>query len=536
LTADESDPRIPAGIDATERILAMFRQYGPNYRWWVTSVAMLGGFATLLTGTIINVAIPDIMGSLGMTPEEAQWLSTGFLASTTVTMLLAAWAIETFGMARTFIASMTIFLIGSIMGGIATSGEALIVARIVQGAGTGLMTPVTMLIIFQVFPIHRRGSAMGIQSVGMILAPAIGPALGGWLIDNFDWRYVFLLAIPFVMVSVPMALVFMPEREADARSPNFDWTGVALLTVFLASLLIMLSNGEKYEWGSTFVAAYLLITLTSGIAFLYWEAYVPDPMFNLTLFKHLPFAAASLVTFILGAGLYGSTYLVPLFLQLVQGLTPTDSGVLMVPAGLAMAAMSPLAGRLSDTLPPRNLILLGLTIFGVSALLFSHVDSNTPFVDMLTWAMLGRIGLAIVFPSLTTTSLKQLPLHLLAQGSGAINFLRQLGGAFGVNLLTILLQQRTHFHVDALTVAQDPSHTATTQLMHRVGDLATSAGFVGPFSDASAMSVLATMLYSQGSTLAFRDSFLAVAVVFFVCLVPVMFMDNSHPARQPARQ
>ena len=535
MTADD-DSRIPAGIDATERVRAMFRQYGPNYRWWVTAVAMLGGFATLLTGTIINVAIPDIMGSLGMTPEEAQWLSTGFLASTTVTMLLAAWAIETFGMARTFIASMTIFLIGSIMGGIATSGEALIVARIVQGAGTGLMTPVSMLIIFQVFPVHRRGSAMGIQSVGMILAPAIGPALGGWLIDNFDWRYVFLLAIPFVMVSLPLALLFMPDREADARSPKFDWTGVVLLTVFLASLLILLSNGEKYGWESTFVAAYLLVTLTSGIAFLYWETYVSDPMFNLELFRSVPFAAASVVTFILGAGLYGSTYLVPLFLQLVQGLTPTDSGVLMIPAGLAMAAMSPLAGRLSDTLPPRNLILLGLSIFGVSSLLFSQVDLNTPVVDMLTWALIGRIGMAIVFPSLTTTSLRPLPLHLLAQGSGAINFLRQLGGAFGVNLLTILQQQRTHFHVDALTVAQQPGMTATTELLHRVSEMAASGGVVAPYSSASAMSVLATMLYGQGSMLAFRDSFLAVAVVFFVCLVPVLFMENPQPAAGPTRQ
>ena len=259
-------------------------------------------------------------------------------------------------------------------------------------------------------------------------------------------------------------------------------------------------------------------------------------MFNLELFRSVPFAAASVVTFILGAGLYGSTYLVPLFLQLVQGLTPTDSGVLMIPAGLAMAAMSPLAGRLSDTLPPRNLILLGLSIFGVSSLLFSRVDLNTPVIDMLTWALIGRIGMAIVFPSLTTTSLRPLPLHLLAEGSGAINFLRQLGGAFGVNLLTILQQQRTHFHVDALTVAQQPGMTATTDLLHRVGEIAASGGIVAPYSNASAMSVLATVLYGQGSMLAFRDSFLAVAVVFFVCLVPVMFMENPQPATGATRQ
>jgi len=424
----------------------------------------------------------------------------------------------------------------SLLGGIANSGDALILARIVQGAGSGLMTPVSMLVIFQVFPVQRRGSAMGIQSIGMVLAPAIGPALGGWLIDNFDWRYVFFLAIPFVMISVPMAVIFMPGREADARSPHFDWTGVVLITVFLSSLLVLLSNGEKFEWGSVFVAEYGFVAVTSAIAFLYWENTVADPMFNLRLFSNLPFAAASLVTFILGAGLYGSTYLVPLFLQTIQGLTPTDSGVLMIPAGLAMAAMSPLAGRLSDTLPPRNLILVGLGVFGLSSYLFSGVDSNTPFATMVTWALIGRIGLAIVFPSLTTTSLRPLPLNLLAQGSGAINFLRQLGGAFGVNLLTILQQQRTHFHVDALTVAEQPGNSGADTLIQNMTQVSGPSGLVHPFSDASATSVFGSMLYGQGSMLAFRDSFLVVAFVFLVCLVPVMFMDNSRPAPAVTRQ
>jgi len=529
---DRTTPRVPEGLDTTAGIRELFRQFGPSYRWWVTFTSMLGSFASLLTGTIINVAIPDVMGALGMTPDDAQWLSTGFLAATTVTMLLAAWAIETFGMARTYIASMGIFLVGSVMGGVADSGDALIVSRLVQGAGSGLMTPVSMLIVFQVFPMHRRGTAMGIYSVGVVLAPALGPALGGWLIDHLSWRYVFFVAVPFAMISIPLALLFMPAREADARSPRFDWTGVVLLSVFLVTMLTALSNGERQGWGSDLIALLGFAALTSGIAFVYWEAYARDPMFNLALFRNRRFVAASVVTFVIGFGLYGSTYIVPLFLQTIQGLIATDSGLLMLPAGLVMAVVFPIAGRMSDALAPRNIIIAGVLLFGASSLLFGAVDANTPFASMVIWIVIGRIGLGLVFPCLNVTALRPLPLDLLAQGSGAINFLRQLGGAFGVNLLTIFLDQRTSFHVDALTQMQSPASSAARELLERTLPIYHHAGVPELFANIASMRVLGSMLYSQGSMMAFRDTFLIVAAVFFLCLIPAWFMDNRPPTRQ----
>ena len=188
---------VPEDIDARQRIRELFSRYGSAYRWWVTFASMLGSFATLLTGTIINVAIPDVMGALGMTPDDAQWLATGFLAATTVTMLLAAWCVERFGIRTAYLASMVIFLLGSVLGGIAESGDTLILARLIQGAGSGLMTPVSMLIIFQVFPPHRRGTAMGVYSIGVVLAPALGPVLGGLLIDHFELALRFFRRRPF---------------------------------------------------------------------------------------------------------------------------------------------------------------------------------------------------------------------------------------------------------------------------------------------------------------------------------------------------
>jgi MFS transporter, DHA2 family, multidrug resistance protein len=530
-TVAARSPRIPSGIDATAPILELFERFGPNYRWYATVTSMLGSFATLLAATIINVAIPDVMGSLGMNAAQAQWLATAFLATSTVTMLISAWSVDTFGIGRTFLAAMLIFAAGSLFGGIAVTGEALILARIVQGAGAGLMTPVSMLIIYQVFPIHRRGTAMGIYAVGIILAPALGPALGGWLVDHFNWRYVFFMALPFVMASIPLALLFLPERDATARLPRFDWTGVALLSMFLVTLLVLLSNGASYGWESLTVAWLGLGAICSGIAFLYWQSYARDPLLNLALFTNPRFVAASVVTFVLGAGLFGSTYVLPLFLQSVQGLTPTDSGVMLIPAGLVMAAIFPVAGRLSDELAPRNLILTGLLIFGISSLLFRWADGSTPFGTLVLWIALGRIGLALIFPCLNAAALRPLPLTQLPQGSAAINFLRQLGGAFGVNLLTIYLVGRTELHAQVLAETQTSANMQSVGLVDLFGPrLFHLVGASERLSELAALEMLQRMVVQQATMLAYRDTFLVVAVVFFLCLIPAWFMDKRAPS------
>lgn len=526
---------VPRDLDAGHNVRALFTLYGPAFRWLVTLTSMLGAFATLLTGTIINVAIPDVMGALGMTPEQAQWLSTGFLASTTVTMLLAAWSVETFGMRQTYNLSMLVFLGGSLMGGLAMTTEALIVARFVQGAGAGLMTPVSMLIVFQVFPVHRRGTAMGLFSIGVVLAPALGPVLGGYLVDELNWRYVFFIAVPFALISIPLAMVFMPPREPDARSPRFDWTGVFLISASLLTLLTALADGPRDDWGADRVAVLFAIAAISGIAFVAWESHVRDPMFNLALFANGRFLAASIVTFIIGAGLYGSTYLLPLFMQIIQGLQPTDSGLLLLPAGLMMAIFFPLAGRLSDSMSPRRLILFGTFLFGISSLLVAQVDTDTPLLTFGLWVLIGRIGLSFIFPCLNAAAMRPLPLAQLAQGSGMINFLRQLGGAFGVNLLAVLLERRSAFHIDALTATQTPANATTMVTLERLMEQLQQMGLEGAEAMARAEAFLGQMVWLQGTMLGYRDAFLVVAAVFFICLIPAWFMDPRPPSRPVPR-
>ncbi len=334
------------------------------------------------------------------------------------------------------------------------------------------------------------------------------------------------------MAAVPLALMFLPGRDAQQRKPAFDWTGAGLLSVWLLSVLVLLSNGSNYGWDSPTVAWLLFGAVTSGIGFLYWQTWVQDPLLNVRLFLNGKFLAAAIVTFALGLGLFGSTYVLPLFLQTVQLLSPSTSGLLLVPAGLLMAAVFPIAGRLSDSIAPRNLILAGVLVFALSSLLFKAVDAATPIATLIVWVALGRMGLALIFPCLNAAALRPLALQELAQGSAAINFLRQLGGAFGVNLLTIYLVQRTELHADAIMATQTAGNPATVQLAELLlPRLYQTLGLSGRLAELMAQHHLGSQLWQQASMLAYRDTFVLVGALFLLCLIPAWFMDKRPPNR-----
>ena len=507
-----------------DSIEGLFARFGPSYRWLVTATVMMGTIATILTATIVNVALPDIMGAFGMGQDKAQLLSTGFLAAMTGTMLLNAWMVETLGQRATFMLALTVFIAASAMGGLAPAEGVLILARVLQGGAAGILQPLAMQTIFLVFPPEKRGSAMGIYGIGVVLAPALGPTLGGIMVDSFSWRYVFFMAVPFCLIGLFLATIFMPGRTASGPPRRFDWIGFGLMTVFLVTLLNGLSNGQRYGWMSDPILRDLVIASVAGVGFIVWELRTPAPMLNLKLFTNRVYAGASVVAFIFGAGIYGSTFLIPLFVQTIQGYTPTRSGLLLMPAGLILALVFPIAGRLTDKTPAYATIMFGLAVFALSSFLMTGVDTNTSFWLFAWWIMLGRIGLGFIMPSLNAGALKALPMTLLGQGSGAINFVRQLGGAFGVNLLSIALERRSQLYVDSFTAAQHAGNSATADMLREVTGLLAQAGVPEAIRQAGAMNYLGRVIYSQGNMLGYRDSFFIVGAIFLAALVPALMM------------
>ena len=501
-----------------------FERYGPAYKWWATGTIMIATISVVLSTTIVNVAIPAVMGAFGISAVQAQWISTGFLAAMTATMLLADWANRAFGMRLTMNAAMGIFLAGSILGGLAPNETVLTLARVVQGAAAGIVQPLAMIMLFRVFPPDKRGAAMGIYGVGVVLAPALGPWIGGVLMDAFDWRFVFYLGLPFSGLAILLANLFLPSREETGPIPGFDFVGVAILSVFLAVLLSTLSNAQRLGWDSNLTLLGFAISAASAVGFVIWEMTTAKPMLDMRLFKNFAFSSASVIAFIMGAGLFGSTYLLPVFVQQIQGMTPTQAGLLLMPSGFAMLLVFPIAGRLSDKVPAPIMIGAGMAIFAASSWLMTAVNVHTAFWTLAWWTIISRVGLGLVFPAISSGALKVLPPHLLGQGSGASNFIRQLGGAFGVNLLTVFIERRTIMHADAFAATQTSDNATTLELLREVAGLLHASGLPESQLMPAASSFLGQTVVIQSSNAAFQDGFFIVCGIFLLALVPTYFM------------
>ena len=517
----------------SETTEVLFARYGPRYRWLATGTVMLGTISAVLTTTTVNVAIPDIMGAFGIGQDRAQWLSTGALAAMTVGMLLNAWLMHSFGQRKTFIGALCVFVAALFIAGLSPNENVLIFCRIVQGAVAGILQPLSMFTLFRVFPPEQRGTAMGFFGMSVILGPALGPTLGGIMIDHFNWRYIFYIAMPVSATGILLGSLFLPEREEAGKRSEFDWTGFLLLGVSIACLLTGLSNGQREGWQSDYILTLLGLAAGGGIAFVAWELAAAQPLVNLRVFGSLQFTAAASVACIFGAGLFGSTYLVPLFVQTVQHYTPLAAGLLLMPGGLILGVFMPIGGYLSDRLPARGLIIAGLLCFGVSSFWLAGVDANMSFWTIAWCVIVSRIGLGLIKPSLNLAALRAVRPEFLGQGAGMINFSRQIGGAFGVNLLSVILDRRTFFHSDTLTSLQTAGNSGTLELLRTIQGLLAQAGAPPDLQSSGALHFLGQVIYAQAYTLGFRDSFLITAVVFTFGLIPAWIMGRAKPSYGP---
>ena len=504
----------------------MFARFGPRYRYYVSFTAMLGTMAMALTATMTNVAIPVIMGTFGVGQDKVHWVSTGFIAAMTISMLLNDWCVRSFGMRVTYIGAMGIFIFGGLMGGLSNNIDLVILARCLQGIGAGIAQPLAMVLILQVFPVERRGRAMGLLSVGIMAAPAVGPTVGGVLVDAFNWQYVFFMSVPVPVIGIFLATIFMPGKEQARRLPEFDWTGLVLVSLCIVCSLTGLSSGQREGWGAPIISVLFSVGLVSGAAFILWELLTPNPLLQVRLFADRKFSASIIVGLVLSLGFYGSSYLVPLFVQTIQGYSPTRSGLLMIPGGIFMMLMLPIAGRLADRLPGYQMTLFGLGVFGCSSLLMMHAGTDTAFWVFASWLMLGRLGQAAMMPTMMVTAVSALKQEHLSQGAGALNFMRNLGGAIGVNVIAVTLLQRTAFFSDAFAGLQTPDNSTTQHFMSQFGHMLSQLGWPFEMTQSGVLYLVGRSVYSQASMMAFRDVFLFIAVAFFVAMIPALLLRD----------
>lgn len=486
-------------------------------RWALIGIIALGAIGTMMAATIVNVALPSIIGAFGLGQDEAQWLSTAFLTSSTGFMLLNTWAVVALGMRVSFAMAMAVFIMGSAVGSAAHDLPTLVIGRVMQGAGAGLIQPMAMLLIFQFFPERSRGTAIGIYSLGVILSPAFGPVVGGALIDAFDWRVVFVATAPLAAMAIPLGLAFLPKRASGMARPKLDWQGLLLVIGALALTLQGLAHGHREGWDDGEAALRLFEAAGCALAFLAWEARHPFPVLNLKLFARPAFCVAALVIFATGVAVYGSTYLVPLFVQLVQHYSPAIAGEILLPAGVAMAACFPLSGRLSDRIDARLLLAAGVMMFATSMWLLSDVAAFTSFEAMAFAVALSRTGIATVMPAANASAMRQVQ-DMLAFAAPAATFLTQTGGALGVAILSVLLQERAAFHADAMQSLINESNDQAMEALALLRQGFETCGVATSAAGVMAGQQMASSMWASAQLLAFRDCFATIAAVFLFVL------------------
>ncbi|WP_302174689.1 MFS transporter [uncultured Hydrogenophaga sp.] len=438
---------------------ALRARHGERYRWLLLLSVMVGTMASIMSSTIINVAIPDMSQHFTLGQERAQWVSSGFMAAMTVSMLTTPWLLARYGYRATYAGCMWLLLVGGVAGGLANDYPLVLAARVAEGLAAGVVQPIPAIIILRAFEPSEQGRASGIFGMGVVLAPALGPSIGGLLVDGFGWRSIFFMVVPFCLASLWLARRYVPDvapggQAANPQGAALDWRGLVLAA---AGTLCLLNGLVELQGGTPLTATLLLASaamLLVGFVVLQRHTLKArlrqpdqgiDPLMNLSLFADRRFAMGSIVAFIYGVALFGSTYLLPVFMQLGLGLSASYVGTILLPAGLVLAVCIAVVGRLADRQPTHRLVSIGLVLLAASFALMVTIQLDRPerIIPLLVaWAILGRIGLGFILPSLNIGAMRGLERHHIPQGSSVINFLRMLGGAAGVSLCGIVLEWR----------------------------------------------------------------------------------------------
>lgn len=501
------------------QVEAMFGRYGPKYRLFVTLTVLLGLVALGMSITIVNVATPYIKGAFGMSADQVQWLSTGFLAATTVTLLISPWLMSAFGQRATYVVLLAVFIVASFVGGFATGMGAIIVARIVQGAMTGVIRPVALEALFAVYPPNQRGMATALYGMSLGLPLTMASVVGGYLVEHFSWRYVFFVVLPVCIAAMIMGSIFLPARESDGPRPRLDWLGAVVLFVAIFSVLAALANGQRWGWDSTEILWLEAIGLASTVFFVFWELRHPQPLLDLDIFKSKEFLAGSLVMTLFGGAFYAVMYLLPQFMDTVLHYSPITSGVLFTPSTLVLAVLVPLVGKFSDRMPPHWLTLPGLFCAILAVWRMAQADWNTSFESLALSMAILSVGMATVPPPTLSRSISALPGHLISYGSGAINFALQLGGAFGTVTLVAMLDRRTLAHSHQLTAGLNPDNDMARAALDHLSRVLARTGTSEVHRQAAAQNVLSGIDRIWATIYAYQDGFLlVVAALVIVCL------------------
>ncbi|PYS93643.1 MAG: EmrB/QacA family drug resistance transporter [Acidobacteria bacterium] len=497
---------------------------------------MLATFMEVLDTSVANVALPHIAGNLSATPEEATWVLTSYLVSNAIILPATNWLSRYFGRKRFLIVCIIIFTLSSALCGAAASLGMLIVARILQGAGGGALQPIAQAVLMESFPPEKRGSAMAVFGMGIVVAPIIGPTLGGWITDNYTWRWIFYINVPIGIIAVLMANTFIedPPYIKDQKPGRIDYIGFGLMAVGLATLQLVLDKGQEEDWfHSSLITLAVVFAVATIIAFIIWELRAKEPIVNLRILTNRNFAVGTMLMTIMGIVLYGTIALLPLFLQTMLGYPAVQSGMAVSPRGIGSIISMIIIGRLVGRIDSRYLIMFGFSVLAFSTYLFSDINLQISMGSIVWPSIISGLAMGFVFVPLTTAAMGTLANEQMGNASGVFNLMRNTGGSIGIAAMTTLLARGAQVHQAALASHLNPYNPMVQQRMQQMqGAMATQSGSAVTATQ-QAMGMMYGMLTKQAMVLSYIDNFRLLAFLCVLC-IPATLLFKRVKARKAA--
>jgi MFS transporter, DHA2 family, multidrug resistance protein len=498
----------------------------------------LATFMEVLDSSIANVSLPHIAGSLGATYDESTWVLTSYLVSSAIVLPISGWLSTVIGRKRFYMLCVVLFTSCSFLCGIATSLPMLIVARILQGAGGGGLQPSEQAILADSFPPAKRGMAFALYGMAVVVAPAIGPTLGGWITDNYSWHWIFFINLPVGLLSLFLTQRFVQDppwiSEEKKAGIKIDYIGLSLIVIGVACFQFVLDKGQENDWfASPLITIMSSIGLPTLVAFFLWEWYHESPIVDVRLLKNRNFGTAVFFSFTLGVVLFGSTVLIPEFLQSSLGYTAERAGLALSPAGFVLMFMMPVAGRLTATkIDPRLLVALGFLGTSITLHLMTVIYLGIDFHTIVMLRMIQVIFMPLIFVPISTLNYVGVPREKNNQVSGLSNFARNIGGAIGTSMLTTFLARQNQTHLRSFGAHTTAANSNFQQMLAGFKALFLSQGYDTVKSTKKALAMAYQMMQSQSSALSFENSFWLMSAIV-LCLVPLPFlMRRPRPGEQ----
>lgn len=494
-------------------------------KWIITITVMTGALVSSITASSVNVALPGMQGNLGATVEEIAWVSTSYILSSVIIMPLVAWFSSRFGRKRFYMACILLFITSSILCGMAWDLLSIVAFRIIQGIGGGTLMIVAQAILRETFPPEEHGVAMGIYGLGVVMGPAFGPTIGGWVVDHYSWPWVFYINIPISVTNLFLAAHFIHDPPYLVRAKGkIDFSGLILLIIALGALQLMLEKGEVNDWlGSRLIISLAVIAFVGIVLFVTRELHTDRPAVNLRLLRNLTFAGGTALGGVLGAGIMTGVFLMPMFLQKLLDYPATDSGLAMMPRSLAMAFVMPIAGRLYNRIGPKAMVSIGFFIVGLSFWQLSRLSMNAGHWDIFVPQFLQGVGFAMVFVSLSTAALCRINKPDMTAATGLYNFFRQISGSIGIAVAASqLTRSRNHYRTLLMENVSDYTD-ATHAWLQKMTESLIQQGIDPSTASEKALGYLEQTVIDQATMLSFNHVYFLIASLFFAA-IPFVFL------------